>query len=117
MRNLPAKSLPPSRRLPVKKVDLGANWNGTRTEVYVDDDQLISRDVMDAQPILDNVARHAAQGRRRGNSRVVGQIPITLYTEWRKEHRTRWAQDMSWKEFFAWRLTNSEYKKLLTERV
>lgn len=95
------------------KFDLGWNGNGTRTEIYVGENELITRDVMDAQPILDAAAEMRSHGRERGrNGFLAATIPITIYYEWRKEWRAKC--DGDWPAFLAAKINSREWCKLRT---
>ena len=97
------------------KFDLGWNGNGTRTEIYVGENELITRDVMDAQPILDAAAEMRSHGRERGrNGFLAATIPITIYYEWRKEWRAKGRDYWKWPTFLAMKINSRDWCKLRT---
>lgn len=98
----------------MKAVDLGQNWNGTRSVIYVGDNQIVTKDYQDVQPILDNNARLRAQnGNRQGrNGTWVADIPITLLWEWKKDWRRNHSDKWEWKTFLAQKINSRDYLKL-----
>lgn len=107
----------------MRKHNLGRNWNGTHTEIHVDDDEMIARDVQsarDIKSILDNNARMRALGRN-PNSQAVGRhvasVPITVYCEWLKEWKTKYRQDWSWQTYMTMKLNSRDYSALKTNEM
>lgn len=107
----------------MKTLNLGRNWNGTETIVHVDDDEMITRDVMpgkSVQSILDRNADFRKQGRRpnrTAHGRLAASIPIPLYMEWKKEWRTKYRQDWTWQTFLTMKINNRDYSFLKTNEM
>lgn len=98
----------------MNKFDLGQNANGSRTEMYMDDEFVIIRDVMDVQPILENNARLRGQAQRSKNARHVADIPDPIYYEWQKDWKQNFADKQTWPEYIAAKLNSREWFKLRT---
>lgn len=100
----------------MKTYDLGENWNGTRTKLHVDDDQIIMQDWEDAQPLLDENQRmrNMPQARTMRGGYLAARIPATMYYEWKKDwranHRDRW----TWQTYLAMKINSRDYSKLKT---
>lgn len=107
----------------LKKLSLGRNWNGTETVVHVDDDELITRDVMsgrNVQSILDRNHDARSLGRKpnpQAQGRLAASIPIPVYTEWRKEWRTKYRQDWTWKTYLSMKLNSRDFAYLKTNEM
>lgn len=98
----------------MKQFDLGENWNGARSKIFISDNEIVVRDEMDAQPIIDanSVMR---EGNRMGrNGYLAARIPATLYYEWRKDWRVNHADKWTWKTYLASKLNNRDWLKLRT---
>ena len=107
----------------MKKEIIGANGNGTYTRIDVNDDELISRDIMPGkmvQNILDANAAHRSLGRnpnKHARGRLAASIPITLYTEWKKDWRNNHSDKWSWETFLTVKLNNRDYSHLKTTEM
>lgn len=101
----------------MKKVQSDPLWNGTISEVYVSDDEIVTRDVMPAknvQSILDvNHERRADGLNRKANGRLVASIPIPVYHEWKKEW-TQANKPVKWDVFLKAKLNDPDNKFLRT---
>lgn len=116
MSRLPA-DLGPERHL--TRADLeavsGAAWtNATgviQTSLHVEDDKLITADVMPGhivQQIIDDVAQHEA----RPGMHLAGRIPLPLFQSWQREWRfTAKLWGIPWQTFFARKFFDSDYNK------
>lgn len=100
----------------MKRIDLGQNVNGTRSEIWLGDNEIVVRDMQDVSAILSNNARLRAQnGKRNGrNGTLVAEVPETVVYEWKKEWRRNHADKWSWMTFFMTRLNNRDYYKFRT---
>jgi len=99
-------------------------WNGNRTQVYADNDQLISMDVKPAkqvQAILDvnKELRNHAVINKQARGRLVARIPDTMHREWKKEWQTKYRQDWTWRTYLSMKLNSREnsYLKLINGKV
>ncbi len=98
----------------MKQFDVGENWNGTRSKLYVSDDALVIQDEMDAQPIIDanaEMRNGAGMGR---NGYLAARIPVTIYYEWRKDWRRNHSDKWEWKTYLAQKLNSKDWLKLRT---
>lgn len=94
------------------------NSNGTYSDVRVNDDELISRDIMPGhavQSILDgNHELRATRQNPKAFGRHAARIPKTVWTEWRKQWMTTHRQDWTWQTFLAMKLNSRDYSHLKT---
>lgn len=91
-----------------------------QNHIAVSDDELICRDVMPGhhvQTILDANARVRNDNahNRKAQGRLAARIPITLWSEWRKEWRTKYRQYSTWQTFLAIKINNRDYSYLRTQ--
>lgn len=99
----------------MNRFDLGVNPNGTRTEIYVGEKEIVTRDTMDAQPIIDENAALRNHGGKMGrNGYLAAQIPITIYVEWRKDWKRNHSDKWEWKTYLAQKLNSKDWLKLRT---
>ena len=89
-----------------------------KTIVHVGHDEIITectQSAPDIQQILDNVKEYR---NRTGNkltkhgSRYMGEIPITVFLEWRREWQSHAQEHISEEEFMARKFNSSEYSLL-----
>lgn len=83
------------------------------------DGEIVSRDIMNArnvQHILDvnKEIRNGAHHNRVAKGHKAASIPIPIWSEWRKEWKTKRRDYMTWQTFLAAKLNSSEYSKLRT---
>jgi hypothetical protein len=107
----------------MKKISLGANGNGTHTVIHVDDDELITRDIMPAknvQSILDANAEFRARGRKpnpAAHGRLAASIPSPVYATWRKDWAEKYRDDWTWKTYLVMKLNTRDYSYLKTNEL
>lgn len=93
-------------------------WNGNRSRVWVDGNQVISQDLMSArnvQSILDTNAERRAMGpNRKAHGRLVASVPNVIHNEWKKEWREKYADKWEWMTFVAMKLNSRDYSYLRT---
>ncbi len=98
----------------MKRFSLGHD-GVTETIIDLSDDEIIARDVQDVTPILDQ--NQTLRGERQNlgsNFRHVGSIPVTIFHEWRKEWRNKYAKDWTWKTYLAMKMNSRDYSQLRT---
>lgn len=97
----------------MQTLDLGENANGTRARLHIDDTFMVVQDVQDVQPILDEVQRKRSLGQAKTlhGGYYLGEVPVTVYYEWRKEWRTKYRQQWDWKTYFRMKWNNRDYSK------
>ena len=100
----------------MKRLDLGYNANGTRSEIYVGDNEIVTRDIQDVSGILANNerARNSAGKAMGRNGYLAAEIPITIYHEWRKDWRKNHSDKWEWKTYLAQKLNSKDWLKLRT---
>ena len=100
----------------MKRIDLGQNVNGTRTEIYIGEKEIVTRDVQDIAPIISSNAQlRAHNGKNMGrNGYVAAEIPITVFQEWRKDWRKNHSDKWEWKTYIAQKLNSRDYLKFRT---
>ena len=104
----------------MQKHNLGWNWNGTQTQIHVDDNEIITTDVQTAranQAIIDRNQRLRALGKtpnRAAHGRIAASIPITVYQTWRKEWQTTHRDTWTWKTYLSMKLNSRDYSYLKT---
>ena len=64
-------------------IDEGCTPFGTRTRLHVATDTVIQQKTYDAEPILERAKqmREATEGQRWGEGKIVGQIPMAVYSQ------------------------------------
>jgi len=99
-------------------------WNGNRTQVYSDGDEMVTMDVKPAkqvQAILDVNAelRNHAVVNKQARGRLVARIPDTMHREWKKEWQTKYRQDWTWRTYLSMKLNSREnsYLKLINGKI
>ena len=99
-------------------------WNGNRTRVFSDGNELVAEDVKPAgqvQAILDSNAelRNHAVINKQARGRLVARIPDTMHREWKKEWKNKYAQDWTWKTYLSMKLNSREnsYLKLINGKI
>lgn len=91
-----------------------------QTRLHVDDDEIITEDVMPARVvgrILDENTRLRNLGRNpnpRAHGRLAARIPLPIYHNWRREWRQKYAQDWTWQTFLAMKINDRDWAKLKT---
>lgn len=62
-------------------IELSQSESGITTEIKVEGDYVIKTQTFDAEPVLDHVQqlREAQEGKRWGEGRLVGSIPLAYY--------------------------------------
>lgn len=88
-----------------------------QNHIHVNDDELITRDVMPAhhvQSILDlNAAtRNDKLYNRKAEGRLAARIPIPTWTEWRREWMNTRRQYCTWQTFLAAKINSRDYSYL-----
>ncbi len=108
----------------MKKIIDKPLWNGNRTRIYTDGEQLVSEDVKSGkqvQAILDSNAelRNHAVINKNARGRLVARIPDTMHREWKKEWQTTYRQDWTWKTYLSMKLNSREnsYLKLINGKI
>ena len=99
-------------------------WNGNRSQVYSDGNELVTMDVKPAkqvQAILDVNAelRNHAVINKQARGRLVARIPDTMHREWKKEWQTKYRQDWTWRTYLSMKLNSREnsYLKLINGKI
>tara|TARA_B100000575_G_C23017898_1_gene586202 strand:- start:65 stop:418 length:354 start_codon:yes stop_codon:yes gene_type:complete len=99
-------------------------WNGNRTRVFSDGNELVAEDVKPAgqvQAILDSNAelRNHAVINKQARGRLVARIPDTMHREWKKEWKNKYSQDWTWKTYLSMKLNSREnsYLKLINGKI
>jgi hypothetical protein len=99
-------------------------WNGNRSQVYSDGNELVTMDVKPAkqvQAILDVNAelRNHAVVNKQARGRLVARIPDTMHREWKKEWQTKYRQDWTWRTYLSMKLNSREnsYLKLINGKI
>lgn len=90
------------------------------TRVSVNDDELVSRDIMSArnvQQILDDNqrVRNDNPHNKKAQGVMAARIPLPLFHEWKKEWKTGFNQDMTWHQFLLRRINDRDYGQLRTQ--
>lgn len=64
-------------------IDEGLSPYGTRTRLHIATDTIIKQTTYDAEPILARAKamREATEGQRWGEGKIVGQIPMAVYSQ------------------------------------
>lgn len=64
-------------------IDDGVTPYGTRTKLHIATDTVIQQKTYDAEPILQAAkeAREQTEGQRWGDGKVVGKVPMAVYTQ------------------------------------
>lgn len=98
----------------MKKLSLGQNLDGTETQIWVSDSEMITLDKTDPTPILEanQRLRNAGGGRKRGLHHV-GRVDMVTYTNWKKEWK-RVSDKWEWRTFLAMKLRDRDYSKFRT---
>lgn len=87
----------------------------TRSRLHVQGDELVTEEVQDAGPIADTAkALRSGEFNRNAVMRPVASIPITMYREWQKEWRGKYAQSWTWQTYLAMKLNSRDYSQLRT---
>jgi hypothetical protein len=99
-------------------------WNGNRSQVYSDGNELVTMDVKPAkqvQAILDVNAelRNHAVINKQARGRLVARIPDTMHLGWKKEWQTKYRQDWTWRTYLSMKLNSREnsYLKLINGKI
>ena len=99
-------------------------WNGNRSQVYSDGNELVTMDIKPAkqvQAILDVNAelRNHAVINKQARGRLVARIPDTMHREWKKEWQTKYRQDWTWRTYLSMKLNSREnsYLKLINGKI
>ncbi len=100
----------------MKAIDLGQNWNGTRSVIHLGESELVVKDVQDVSPIIANNERmRAHNGKRMGkNGYLAAEIPVTVLYEWKKDWRRNHSDKWAWKTYLAQKLNSRDYLKFRT---
>jgi hypothetical protein len=106
------------------KKNLGWNSHGaTYTELTYEGSEMIARDIMPGkfvQSILDSNAEKRALGKRpnpKAHGKLAASIPLPIYHEWKKEWRTTYRQDWTWKTYLTMKINNRDFSFLKTNEM
>ena len=97
--------------------------SGVETVFSQNDDLMVSRDIQTGpvvSAIMDENTRirnghHSGHMRKLpANDHIIGQIPITMFTNWKREWEEKYSGDFTFDTFLASRLNDPDYKYFKT---